>query len=224
MQEVIARTQSRLEEFGRRPLYTFLADRSVSPEVRLSFVPRMAHFIMSFADLCTLILHEEPARDEFAHVVNAHAVEDSDHWRWYLHDLGQLGLDRPQPISDALRFLWGKETARARMLTYRLCQLSLGQSSLQKLVVILALEAMAKLGFEHTARVARELDGRELVYFGGRHIETELDHSLLDRGVQQAINGVQLDEGTRRHFCQVVDRVFDAFIDLIDELHPEDVS
>jgi hypothetical protein len=196
----------------------------VPPAVRLSFVPRMAHFIMSFADLCTLILHEEPARDDLAEIVNAHAAEDSDHWRWYLHDLEQLGLDRPQPLSDALRFLWEKETQSARMLTYRLCQLSLGQSSLQTLVVILALEAMAKLGFEHTARVARELDGRELVYFGGRHIETELDHSLLGSRVQEAIAGVQLDEETRRHFCQVVDRIFDAFIDLIDELHPERVS
>jgi hypothetical protein len=219
MQDVLALTRTRLEAFAERPLYALLADRALSPEVRLSFVPHMAHFIMSFSDLCTLVLREEPARDRFGELVNAHAAEDCEHWRWYLHDLAQLGHDRAMTFGDALRLLWGAETRRTRMLTYRLCQLSLGASPIEKLVVILVLEATARLGFERTSQVARELGGRELVYFGGQHLETEGQHTLLRGEVQRALEHVRLDAETRRRLCEVVNRAFDAFTELVDELY-----
>jgi hypothetical protein len=216
MREVLALTRARLEAFGKRPLYALLADRAVPAAVRLSFVPRMAHFIMSFSDLCTLVFYDDHP-DELGRIVNAHAVEDCEHWRWFLHDLEQLGHLDPLTLPEALRLLWGEETRRTRLLTYRLCQLALGKSSLQKLVVILVLEATAKLGFERVSQVARELD-RELIYFGGHHLETEAQHTLLTSTIQETLESIRLDDETRRELCGVVDRAFDAFDEMVDEL------
>jgi hypothetical protein len=218
MQTLMAHTARRLEDFGRRPLYAFLADVNISPEVRLSFVPHMAHFVMSFADLCTLILREAPPSDRLAEIVNAHADEDDDHWRWYLSDLAKLELDRPQPFSETLRFLWGARTRKTRLLTYRLCRLSMGADPVQKLVVILVMEAAARLGFQHTARVAREM-GRELTYFGGQHLDAEEGHTLLTGPVQRALEEVSLDADGRRRLVEVVDTAFDAFTEFVDELY-----
>jgi hypothetical protein len=218
MQSVIALVDARRAEFGRRPLFTLLADRSIAPETRLAFVPHMAHFVMGFADLCNFILPESPPRDGFAELVNAHAAEDRDHWPWYLHDLEQLGHDRPQPFGDALRFLYGEETRRTRLLTYRLCQLAMGATPLQKLVLILVMEAAARLGFERTTAAARELRGRELTYFGGQHLETEGQHAIVVHPVQRALEGVVLDEDARGALREVVNQAFDAFIAMVDGL------
>src|SRR5262249_28884864 len=155
--------------------------------------------------------------DELGRLVNAHAVEDSQHWRWYLHDLRQLGHDRPLPLTDTLQQLWGDETRCVRRLTYRMCQLALGKSSLQKLVVILVMEAAAKLGFERISAVTRELD-RDLIYFGGQHLQAEDDHALHSDGVQTALESIQLDDLGRRELCEVVNRGFDAFDEMADEL------
>jgi hypothetical protein len=221
MREVLLLAEARLDTFRRRPLFSFLEDRAVAPEARLGFASNLAFFTMSFADLCSLVLRETPARDRFQEIVNAHADEDSHHWRWYLGDLEKLGQDRTGRFTEALRFLWGKETQASRLLTYRMCRLGFGQSSLQKLVLITVMEATAGFGLERTARIAREIalrGGPELCYLGAHHVEEERDHELLTRDVQEALQGASLDEAQRRDLRRVVDEAFDAFEAFVDEL------
>jgi predicted membrane-bound spermidine synthase len=91
-----------------------------------------------------LVLREEPAKDDFQALVNAHTQEDGGHWNWFLADLASLGQDPRLPFSDALRFLWSERTTKLRMLSYGMCRLGLGASSLHKLVLVQCIEATAE--------------------------------------------------------------------------------
>jgi hypothetical protein len=221
MKRVLELIEARTEEFRRLPLYAFMADRSVPPELRLPYAPHLAHFVLSFSDLCRLVLREEPARDPYQEVINQHAEEDSGHWQWFLSDLDKLGLDRVMSLGEALRSLWSPETEKTRLLTNRLCALSLGASSLHKLVVLKCVEATARVGMESTVRVAREVAdriGQKLLYYGSHHLEAESQHALGSDDVQRSLEGVILDEPAYQRLCGVVEQVFIAFADFVNEL------
>src|ERR1700693_4680849 len=93
MRRVFDLLENRTTEFAKAPLFNFLGDTSIDPRQRLSFAPGVAHFVMSFRDLYALVLREEPAKDEYQAIVNSHASEDDNHWRWFLSDLGKIGYD-----------------------------------------------------------------------------------------------------------------------------------
>jgi hypothetical protein len=181
----------------------------------------MAYFVMSFADLCALVLRKEPAEDRYQEIINAHTKEDGNHWEWYLEDLARLGVDHEQSFSNTLRFIWGPDSEKSRLLTYRLCGLGLGANSLRKLVLLKCVEATAKVGFESTSKVAREIvdrNGKPLLYLGAHHLEAERDHTLSADKAQRLLEGLSLDEKTRQDLQRVVEETFDAFTDFVNEL------
>lgn len=221
MKQVLELIAARTTAFRQLPLYTFMADRSVPPEMRLPYGPHVAYFILSFADLCKLVLREEPASDQLQTHINRHAEEERDHWEWYLQDLATLGLDQEMRFSEALRVLWGNETEKARLLTYRLVHLSMGANSLQKLVLILCMEATAGVGMESTTRVANEVSdliGTPLVFYGSHHKNAEDAHTLLADDMMQSIENMLLDPQVRQSLLPIVNEVFDAFTDFVNEI------
>ena len=110
----------------------------------------MAHYVITFGDLCKHVLREEPAKDRFQEIVNAQTYEEADHWRWFIADLEKLGHDPTLRFSDALRFLWSDETARSRVLAYQtIVRLAFGADSLRKLVVVHCAEATASVTVKH---------------------------------------------------------------------------
>jgi len=222
MKELLARIEERTAAFNALPLYTFMDDERVAPEARLAFVPALAHFVMSFADLYGLVLREEPARDAFQELVNAHAAEDSGHWRWFLADLGALGHDPSMRFTDAVRFTFGPATEQTRRLTYRICRAALGASSLQKLVVVHCIEATGKVSLSHAAPLGHAVSGRtgkKLVYFGPHHLQTENAHTLERDDVHTTLASIALDDATRAALRAVIDEMFDAFTAFADELY-----
>lgn len=221
MRELLRYLNEKTEQYAQQPLFEFLGNPAIDVRERLAFVPGLAHFVMTFADLYALVLREEPAADRFQELVNAHTYEDGDHWKWYLADLASLGYDSQTTLGQALRVVWSDSTLRIRQLSYQICQLGLHADSFTKLILVQCIEAAGAVSLRHAAPVGREMGarlGRNLVYFGPHHFETESTHTLEQGRVHEWLSGIELTEETRTDAKQVVDRVFSAFVDFADEV------
>lgn len=214
MKEVIERLEQRSREFAKLPLFAFLQDRSIAPRKRLSFAPSVAHFVMSFADLYEFVLQVHPATDAHQELVNAHALEDANHWRWFLDDLEKLGFDEKLTFSDALRFVWHESTANTRALTYKMCRLGYGATSLEKLVLVHVIESAGKTTVDAVSSVGVEYSkqsGRKLVYLGHHHLATESAHTIEDAEVHRGIEAIEVPSEAHPGLLRIVDEGFDAF-------------
>jgi hypothetical protein len=208
-------------DYEQLALFEFMRDSNLSVRDRLAFVPCLAHFVMTFADLYTLVLREEPAKDRYQELVNSHTYEDGGHWKWFLADLTAFGYDPSIRLSDALRFVWGEHAIQNRMLSYHICRMGMGASSLQKLVLVQCIEAAGKVSLATVAPLgsglAAEL-GRKAVYFGSLHIDTERDHTLEDADVRRSLETEVLASDVRADLMLIVDQTFAAFTSFSDEL------
>jgi hypothetical protein len=221
MKAVLEAIDRRAIEFARHPFYEFMRDVTIDPRQRLAFVPVLAHFVMTFADLYALVLREEPAKDRFQEIVNAHTYEDGGHWKWFLADLDTLGDDPRLPFSSALKFVWSKATEKTRLLSYHMCRLGVGADSLHKLVLVQCIEATGKVALGHAAPVGKqfaELTGKKLVYFGPHHLDTEANHTLEEDTVRGLVEGIELEPGLERELVALVDTCFALFLANADEL------
>jgi hypothetical protein len=221
MRRVIARLEQRIAEYSRLPLFDFLGDSSVDPRARLAFAPSVAHFVMSFADLYAFVLQIQPATDKYQELVNAHAQEDQEHWRWYLDDLEKLGFDPKVSFTNALRFIWSDATISTRTLTYRMCRLGYGASSLEKLTLVHVIEAAGKITVAGVSKAGTEYakqTGKKLVYLGHHHLATESDHTLEDVNVHQDIAAIQLPDAELAAHLGMVDDGMSAFTAFANEM------
>lgn len=221
MRQMLAYVNQKALAYERLPLCAFMDDAKLDARDRLGFVPCLAHFVMTFADIYGLVLRDEPARDRYQELVNAHTYEDGGHWKWYLADLNALNDDPMQRFSDTLRFVWGDASTKSRLLSYRIARLGYGASSLHRLMLVECIEAVGKVSLSHAAPLGRELaarGNRHLLYFGAHHLETEEDHTLEDEGVHAELEKVVLDDGIRPELYALIDEAFAAFTDFSDEL------
>ena len=220
MKSIFDHIATRAREFEQRPLFAYLRDSKIDPRERLRFVPFTAHFILTFADLSHFFFMESAPKDRYEELINIQLAEESSHWKWFLTDLTTLGLDPMLRFTDALRFVWSDATAKTRKLSYDICKLSAGISSLEKLVLVHTMEATGRVAFESAlpaGRAAGEKLDRKLVFFGPHHLEEELQHTLEEDGVRQELESIILDDATRARAVAIVDSVFRSFADFIDE-------
>lgn len=220
MKQVFEYIDAQLRSFSKKPLFVFLRDANVDPAQRLKFVPYAAHFVMSFADLYHFFLTEPSPGDRYQELVNVHLSEEGTHWKWFLSDLTNLGLDPTLRFTDAVRFLWGDATVKTRALAYEMCKLSAGLTSLEKLVMVMAIEATGRAALEAAVPAGCEAEaasGRHLVYFGSHHLETERKHTLEEDHVHSALADEVLSEPVRAGLFSIVDRVFGHFGGFVDE-------
>ncbi len=222
MRRVMQRVEEHALGFERHGLFALLRDQTIDPRRRCSFFPSAAHFIMTFADICRLVLYEAPARDRVQEIVNMHTSEDATHWRWYVADLRRLGQDQTLTFGEALERIWSDETTRTRALSYHLCRLSLGAEPLQKLAVVLVLEASFGAAIGHVASVASEvsrLNGETFEFIGDSHLEAEDGHSLWTGPTRQWLDEIRLEERRLRELTGVVDEAAAHFRAFFDELY-----
>jgi len=211
----------RAADFGAKPLFGYLRDSSVEPNRRLSFVPFMAHFVMSFADLYRFFLVERQPRDHYQDIVNAHLSEDVHHWKWFLADLGAIGVDPTLRFSAALRFVWGDATSKTRLLTYQICKMCAGISSLEKLVMVHCIEASGGVALRAVAVAGLDFEkqsGRKLTYFGAHHVETESEHTMENPSVIDSLEEVDVPAFERARCLSIVNEAFEHFGGFIDEM------
>lgn len=221
MRRVMATLQKRTAEYAQAPLFEFLRDENIPARTRLSFAPCVAHFVMSFADLYSDILCEEPAQNKYQELVNVHTSEDENHWRWFLADLEKLGCDPRMLFSDSLKFVWGEHTRQMRLLSYHMCRLGFRVDPLQKLVLVHCIEAAGKVTVDNVARVGKEFSqqtGARLVYFGQHHSDTESEHTLEAGDTRTMIEGIELETATAERFSAIVDETFQYFTAFSNEM------
>ena len=92
MADVVRQIDAEREALPEGPLFKWLSDESVDGYRRLSFLPAMLYYLMSFKDVLSTLSRDDP-RTDLEHHINAYCREDADHWRWYLTDLDKLGFD-----------------------------------------------------------------------------------------------------------------------------------
>ncbi len=215
MKHIFEHIARRSAEYARHPMFEYLRDRRIDSAKRLEFVPWLAHFVMTFADLYQLFTVNDPAPgDRFQQLVNAHLEEEDNHWKWFLADLEAMGLNPTLSFTDALRLIWGAETSKTRALAYQVCRLSSGLSSLEKLVLFHAIEATGRVALEALAPVGAELEaksGRRLVYFGQRHLDTERQHTVEEESTHQFLESVDIDATQAERLSVIVEEIFEHF-------------
>ncbi len=220
MKEIFEYITRKSAEFTRHPLFTYLRDSSVDPVERLRFVPSSVHFVMTFADLYHFGLKEPNPRDRFEELANQHLSEEATHWKWFLADLSNLDLDPTMRFTDAVRYIWSDHSAKTRALAYEICKLSAGLRSVHKLVMVQSIEATGRVALESAVPAGREAAqrlGRNLVYFGAHHLDTERAHTLEESSVHHSLEEIVLDEPTRDELHSIVDQVFKHFEGFVDE-------
>lgn len=221
MQRVMRHLDRRMKEYSAAPFLAYLRDPGVAPLQKLAFAPHVAHFVLTFGDLCAFILRQDPPSDRFQELVNATAREDEGHWRWFLTDLEHVGQDPLLRFSEAIRVIWGDGTVRTRMLSYQLCHFALGADSIGKLVLVHCIEGAFSVTVKDLAIAAADFaafTGKPLRYLGGVHSDAEASHTIAEAGVRRAIEEVQLDAGVVQSLCAMVDGAFDLFAGFADEM------
>jgi DMATS type aromatic prenyltransferase len=221
LKDLFTRLEQRMSEYKQAPFLRFLRDPNVDARQKLGFAPHVAHFVLTFGDLCSLVLPEHPARDFYQELVNANAKEDKEHWRWFLSDLAELDLDSTLRYSDAIRAIWGERTRRTRKLSYHLCHLGLASDSLGRLMLVHCIEGAFKatvLDLDAASRQFTEITGKSLNYLGRSHSESEASHTLENPEIRRRLESVELPLDAYRKLCDMVDRSFQLFADFADEM------
>lgn len=219
MQTVLTSITQHKQAFAGHPFFAFLRDERFEPEQRLAFLPCMAHFVMSFADLNKYFFRVDAAGDAYQQQVNVYSHEDDDHWLLYVEDFRKLGFQHMFEGTDWLNFLWSDETRANRMLSYRLAHLITGATSVQRLVIIEALEEAANVFFSHTLPLAGQIQaqtGIELRYLGHCHFNLEAGHT--GAGDHESLAQIELNEATRHRALELVREIFDLFHNWADEV------
>ncbi|NUP06100.1 MAG: hypothetical protein HOW73_08580 [Polyangiaceae bacterium] len=221
MRHVIERLSARMGEFAQSPFLSFLRDPTIDPADKFSFAPHVAHFVLTFGDLCRYVLPEQPPADEFQALVNANAAEDQDHWRWFLSDLSLLGRDPQLAYSQAIGTVWSTANVRTRLLSYHLCHMALGADSIGKLVLVDSIEGAFKVTAESLEQVARDFGartGKRLHYLGARHADAENGHTLGRTDVRERLERLELRDDQRNPLFAIVDESFSLFRGFADEM------
>ena len=221
LKDVFGRLEQRMAAYESAPLLRFLRDPAVDARKKLRFAPHVAHFVLTFADLCSLVLPEHPARDWYQELVNANANEDKEHWRWFLTDLAELEEDPTLHYSDAIRAIWSERTHRTRKLSYHLCHLALGADSLGRLMLVHCIEGAFKAtvaGLDTASKQFAEVTGRRLNYLGRSHSESEASHTLESLDIRRRLESVELTPEAYRKLADMVERSLQLFADFADEM------
>ena len=221
MEEVLALIEKKKQEFAKSGLFEFMRDQSIDPRQRLAFAPCIAPFVMSFAECNKYVFREEPTNDPIQELVNKHSYEEDDHWLWFLEDLETLGINKSLKFSDAVNFVWSEETRASRLVSHQILRYAYGASPIIKLLILEVVEATGNVFFSMAQPIAEELatiTQKELIYFGHFHWEVENSHSKDLPQQTRWSETIQLTIKSRREAFEVVEKLFEVFTELMDEL------
>ncbi|GAA2901687.1 hypothetical protein GCM10010517_67530 [Streptosporangium fragile] len=203
-------------EFLRR-----MADPGITPARKLSFAPAMAPFVMAFADINKYVLRDETSSDPLQRIINTHTEEDDHHFGMFLQDLRVLGFDDAATFTERLEMLWGDGTARTRQVVYSLTGLIAPADPTMRLVIVEAVEAAGNRTFDKWRDVAeafRAETGKQLYYFGEAHFDLESGHAMGTENIENDLAAIVLTEQQEKEARALVDKVFQGFIDMGEEL------
>lgn len=221
MKTVFTFIEERKAAYSKHPLFDFIKSGD-DPRACLEFMKYAAYFIMSFSDLNKYALRVQPAGDVWQEIVNRHTFHDDHHWAWYLHDFERLGWNDQVDTVSTIRWLWSDDLNANRILTGELWAMCSAASSLEKLIIIEAIESTGEVLFrvlaERAEEYTRRARGQPLLYLGQHHFEVEQGHSGGGIDPNQNLAALTLDPAQRDAAVAAVQRVFSLFTNWIDQL------
>jgi len=169
---------------------------------------------MVFQDVLRLNL-DRLRGSRFERFAEFHQHEDAGHDRWYLEDLGTLGLEQP-----GLEELFGRSFQPVRETCYALvAEVLRDQSGAQRVALLLALEPTGHVFFERiSAAVERVCPDLQLRYFGRSHLTVEKDHDLFAESTNVELERIVLTDIERARSEEMVGRIFQSFHGLFSYL------
>ena len=225
MKEVLELIEKKKQEFAKLPLLGYLGNESIDPLERVSWAPCFAPFAMMFKDINAYALRKEPTDNPIQEMINRHSYEDGCHWRWYLNDIENLGLNDSLKFSDTLKFLWGKQTEKTRQLCYNLFALCVFEDDLMvKLAIIECIEATGNIALPFFVKLGNELEEvtqQKCRYFSEYHLQVETGHIQSGLNYEQTdefLKNLQIPEEQNAKAIKAVEIVFDSFSACLNEM------
>ena len=158
-----------------------LADPNINVNDKLECIPLLSFFVLSFKD-CMAMLQSPNPTSALEQVVNAHALEDADHWKWFLQDLNTLDIDgiTTRPATEVLGELWSESRAPIRDAVYAIAgYIQQHTNPVFRLLLIEVIEDGYGAFARHMGPVMQEADLYDkLLYFGHTHNEAEAAHEI----------------------------------------------
>lgn len=207
--------QKKKNEYAQHPFFLKPIDPQRPIAESLEFLPKIAFFIMSFGDLNKFILPFTFPQNTLEVAVNTHALEDENHWPWYLSDLCTLKMNKPQPITDTLAWLWSPQMEANRKLTYQLIEMLSNQPAKIRLVIIESIEATGRVFFTYLNKIAQH-SPNALVYCGDLHLSRESGHTMGSE--VELIDTIPFSHQEYTICLGLIERIFDIFNEFIDEI------
>lgn len=202
--------------FSQHPFFLKPINPSLSAKESLAFLPRLTFFILAFGDINKYILPFENPQNDLEIAVNNHALEDSDHWYWYIDDLRTLRMNEPQLFTDTLVWLWSPQMEANRKLVYELISAIANQPAKIRLAVIECMEATGRTFFTYVNQIAK-LSPIPLRYCGELHLVHESGHAMgSDAELIDTINYTDEEHALCVH---LIERIFIAFSHFFDEIN-----
>ena len=193
--------------YESHPYITNLQDPELSPAARMAYAGYSAHWILTFGDINRMILNQVDPSDPIGGIIIEHTNEDSKHWEWYLRDLVTLGQNPSAPFADALRFLWGPDSAHTRLLSYKIIAWATHASPAMKIALIETMEAMGNVWLRNTVIPAQAMSDK-LIYFGQHHLDRETGHTMGTE--QDEVDDIVIPDSLRAEAERMVHDIFDA--------------
>ncbi len=160
-------------------LSALLASPDLPWKVKLSCFPWLGFWVLGFADAMAYLIDDE-AEGQGADAVRVHALEDAEHWRWFLQDLKQLeeaGVLLPEN-GTSLGTQWMPAARPVRAMVYEV--MSALRHARQATVRMIALEVCEDgyAAFEGAMTPVVEGAGlfQGLHYLGQTHTAAEAAH------------------------------------------------
>ncbi|MFM9270175.1 hypothetical protein ACJ7V3_07915 [Halomonas elongata] len=207
--------QDKKELFMGHSFFDFLNDSSISVDKRISFLPYLSYFVMSFSDLNKYILPFENPKDDLEYAVNIHSSEDANHWQWLLNDIRSIGEDKKGLLTDHIKFLWSDDNKNGRLLTYKLMSLVYNKPAKMKLVAIEVMEATGNATFETLAHITKDRSPA-LEYCGDIHLSQETGHAIGSG--DELVDTISYSQKEMEEVRTIVDEGFMAFESFFSEL------
>ena len=181
-------------------------------------VSGLSFWIMTFQDAVEQneLRFEDP---DLRVLVGQHRHEELEHVQWFLHDIAQLTKQTPT-ITDLYRV----QTRSSRIASYEIMHEILHtMPDARRLLILETMEATAEAFLTRiSARIRNENKSLpKLLYFSQNHLEAEQNHVALDQHLRDIMARTLLDDLSLALSYQMIDRLFDSFHKIMDELNDQ---
>ncbi len=218
--DILSLIEAKKEEFTQLPLFEFIRSNEVKPEQKLVWIPAFAPLAMSFGDIWKHIIRKEYSQDPIQKIINKHASEDAHHWQWFPSDVEHWQFNELLNFSNSLRFLWGKNNQKTRLVPLEIAQILAKTEPIIVLIAIEAIEATANVVFRLTGKITQELQKtrqQEYLYFGIKHFDEDDNHTTSSE-IEKLIKSTQFTSQQYAEAIAAVEKIFQIFSDCYNEM------